>query len=247
VLATGEKSLGNMPFKMNNIFNQFILSFTVILLLASCGESPPSKLTIPYSEKDIQVDGVIDSEEWSQAAIIEKLIAPWENDATDKTLLKAFVSSNYFNFSFQVWDQTLVTIPFERELSVAAGDRVELFFSSDSTLAKYYCIEMDPNGNVLDYSAEHYREFNESWDFKNINVATEITDKGYSVEGRIPLAELNELGISTPFYLGVFRADFKKPQSKDISWYSWIKPQNPTPDFHIPSAFAQTKFEAPIK
>lgn len=242
--TTSEKSLGILKkhSKKNKMLYRYILSFTIALLLISCAKSTQPKLVIPYSEKEINVDGVIDAEEWDQAAFIEKLIAPWEKGATDKTKFKAFVSSNYFNFSFHVWDHTPVKIPFEEELSVAGGDRVELFFSSDTALVKYYCIEMDPRGNILDYSAKYYRDFNDSWDFKNIKVATKVTDTGYIVEGRISLAELRELGILNPFYLGIFRADYKSHMSEDVSWYSWIKPRNPTPDFHIPSAFGEAEF-----
>ncbi|EPR68871.1 hypothetical protein ADICYQ_2257 [Cyclobacterium qasimii M12-11B] len=212
------------------------------MLLSSCSKSIQPRLVIPFSENEITLDGQIDSQEWGQAAYIEHLIAPWENNSTDKTEFKAFVSDHYFNFSFQVSDLTLVTIPFEKELSVAAGDRVELFFSNNKTLKKYYCVEMDPNGNVLDYAAKFYRDFSEAWDFESIKVATKITEAGYVLEGRIALEELKELGISNPFYLGIFRADFKKPHGKAVSWYSWINPNNPTPDFHISSAFGEAEF-----
>jgi hypothetical protein len=205
----------------------------------SCKKSTQSKLSVPFSEKEIKVDGAINEGAWEQVILVENLHSPWDKNSMDKTKFKAFVTKNYFNFCFQVEDNTLITVPFEKELSVASEDRVELFFSNDTTLAKYYCIEIDPNGNILDYSAKYYRDFSESWNFKSIIVATKITDTGYIVEGKISLKELNELGILNPFYLGIFRADFKSYNPDDVTWFSWIKPNSSQPDFHIPSAFGK--------
>ena len=49
---------------------------------------------------------------------------------------------------------------------MAKEDRVELFFSNLTTLSEYYCIEIDPLGRILDYSAKHNRKFDENWDVK---------------------------------------------------------------------------------
>lgn len=237
------KELSNKKAKHSQVkrmLSKYILVFSVSSLMFSCERSTPPLLTIPLSEKETKVDGVIDESAWEQAVQIENMVAPWDKNASDKTKFRAFVSANYFNFYFHVEDNTIITVPFEKELSVANEDRVELFFSTDTTLAKYYCIEIDPNGNVLDYSAKNYREFNESWNFKSEKVATKITDASYIVEGKISLKELNELGISNTFYLGIFRADFKSYEAEDVTWFSWIKPSSSQPDFHIPSAFGKT-------
>ena len=127
-------------------------------------------------------------------------------------------------------------VPFEKELSVAEGDRVELFFSPTKDLSKnYYCIEMSPDGHILDYKANYYRKFEEEWDFKTAKVISKYTDNGYLVEGKIDLKELEQLGIGDTFYLGVLKADYKAKEN--VTWYSWIKPDSSEPDFHIPSAF----------
>lgn len=221
------------------MIHPYMILFSVALTMFSCDKSTQAKLSVPFSEKEIKVDGVINEGAWEQAILVENVHSPWDKNSMDKTKFKAFVTKNYFNFCFQVMDNTLITVPFEKELSVASEDRVELFFSKDTTLAKYYCIEIDPNGNRLDYSAKNYRDFNESWNFKSAMVATKITDNGYLVEGQISLKELNELGILNPFYLGIFRADFKSYEPDDVTWFSWIKPSSSQPDFHIPSAFGK--------
>lgn len=213
------------------------------LLLISCSNSDEPKLSLPLLEKEIKVDGLIEKGEWEQAIVLENLVAPWKEEKRDKTRFRAFVSPKAFNFAFQVMDSTITTIPFENELSVESEDRVELFFSSDTSLMKYYCIEIDPMGNVLDYSAKYYREFNQSWNFNSKALASKITDNGYIVEGKISLNELNKLGLSNPFYLGIFRADFKSNMADEVTWFSWIKPKSASPDFHIRSAFGEAEWK----
>lgn len=214
-----------------------IVIFFFVFALFSCKKQNESTFAIPFSENEIKVDGIINEDSWQQAVVIENFYSPWEENNIDKTKFKSFVSPNYFNFSFQVEDSTLLTIPFEKESDVAREDRVELFFSSDTTLSKYYCIEMDPNGNKLDYSAKTYRNFDDNWDFKSAKLAAKITEKGYIVEGQISLKELKEIGISNDFYIGIFRADFKSDVRDDVTWFSWVKPNSSDPDFHIASVF----------
>ncbi|MEO6288326.1 MAG: hypothetical protein ABIO76_00305, partial [Ginsengibacter sp.] len=107
------------------MFHRYILLFSVALLLFSCEKSTQSKLSVPFSEKEIKVDGAINEEAWNQAILVENLNSPWDKNSMDKTKFKAFVTNNYFNFCFQVVDNTLITVPFEKELSVASEDRVE--------------------------------------------------------------------------------------------------------------------------
>lgn len=229
------------PRRFYKLFARDLQAFALALLLFSCGESANSPLTLPSLPEEIQVDGRVDEAAWERGWVLEGLVSPWpEEKNIDQTTFSAFVSPRYFNFSFEVRDNSITTVAFQNESSVEQEDRVELFFSSDTTLDRYYCIEIDPNGNVLDYSAAYYREFDPTWDFSSKELATRIIDTGYLVEGKISLKELNELGISFPFYLGIFRADFAPAGNEAVTWFSWKRPDSPTPDFHIPSAFGET-------
>lgn len=217
------------------IKNIYIL--VVVLFLAGCSKPTQSQFSVPLVEKEIKVDAILNEYCWEQSVSVQNLISPWDKQSVDKTTFKAFVSENGFNFCFEVVDETVVFFPFEEELTVAKEDRVELFFSNDTSLNKYYCIEMAPDGNVLDYSAKSYREFNNEWDFESVEIEAQITKHGYIVEGRISLEELKNIGINEEFFLGIYRADFKSKESEDVTWYSWIKPDSEKPDFHIPSSF----------
>lgn len=223
------------------MLNKYIFILAVILFFAGCNKSTKGNFSIPFIKKEIMVDAILAETCWNEGALVKNLISPWENQGVDQTTFKAFVSKEYFNFSFEVIDSTIILFPFEEELTVANEDRVELFFSSDTTLNNYYCIEMDPNGNVLDYSAKFYREFDEGWNFKSSEIVAVITEQGYLIEGRISLDELDSLGIAGEFFLGIFRADFKSQMTDDVIWFSWIKPKSPEPDFNIPSSFEKVR------
>lgn len=209
----------------------------IVLLLTACNSSDEKQIKIPFDDRNITIDAHLSETEWHYPSLVENLAAPWNSKGNDETLFKAYLSKKYFNFCFSVKDNTIITFPFTEELTVAKEDRVELFFSSDDTLKNYYCIEIDPIGNILDYSAKMYRIFDRDWDFTSVEVAAKQNTNGYIIEGRISMAELETLGIKSPFNLGIFRADYKSKQPKDVIWYSWVTPNSDTPDFHIPSAF----------
>lgn len=129
----------------------------------------------------------IDAElsDWDDEYFANGLTNPWKLNTVDKTLFDFKVANDQFYFYFKTVDNTLTTVPFIEEMSVAAGDRVELFFSSDKSAQNYYCAEMDPNGEVLDYNAKFYRKFDNDWDFKTLLLSSKITNDGYIVEGKI--------------------------------------------------------------
>jgi len=204
--------------------------------------SRPDSLDAKKINKDIFVDGILEKKEWASTDSIEGFSAPWSPVGNDHTVFKCFYSDRYFCFCFIVTDNTITTYDFKEELTVAKEDRVELFFSALSDLSQYYCIEIDPLGHVLDYSASYYRKFNYSWDFDQIDVSAQKSTQGYMVEGRISLSELEKLGIRGSFFLGIFRADYRSHNADNVVWYSWIEPKSQTPDFHIPTALGICNF-----
>ena len=185
------------------------------------------------TEPEITMDGKL--EDWEQDPFVKGLTDPWNDSVSDHTVFDYMTTDEQFYFYFITTDSTLTTTPFSQELSVAKGDRVELFFSSDQQLSDYYCAELNPHGKILDYHAAYYRIINYNWNFKTLAIAATIKGNDYIVEGKIALNELAALGISNEFYLGIFRADFLNEE--EVHWYSWVLPDSKKPDFHIPSAF----------
>jgi hypothetical protein len=203
------------------------------------GQQRAKFISLTLFDREINVDGIIENGEWESIDSIAGFSAPWSSTGHDQTIYKCFCSRTNFYFYFDVVDTTIITYDFKEELTVAREDRVELFFSAKSDLNQYYCIEMDPLGHILDYSAKFYRKFDEAWDFNKVDIAASINAQGYVIEGRIALSELEILGIKGSFHLGIFRADFTSKNSDEVIWYSWIDPKCSTPDFHIPTALGR--------
>jgi hypothetical protein len=191
------------------------------------------------------LDGNIGKEEWNGVTTITNLRSPWKPAERDSTIFRCYSSHKYFNFCFEVIDRNMTVFDYTDELTVAKGDRVELFFSPSIKLHPYYCLEINPNGHILDYKAQLYRKFDYSWNFNHCSIVGKITPTGYVVEGRMSISELEKLGIdfNKGFHLGVFRADFTEKKEDAVIWYSWIKPHVKEPDFHIPSAFGKCKLK----
>jgi len=187
--------------------------------------------TILFDPEPVIIDG--DLSDWDGNYYIHGLTDPWGQN-TDNTYFNFFTTDEYFYFYFKVIDHSPVRVPYVEELSIAEGDRIELFFSQHQDLSNYYCAEIDPNGNVLDYSARYYREFDEDWDFKSLVTGTFVSGNEYIVEGKISLNEMESLGLNEEIYMGIFRADFTSDEK--ANWYTHKIPDSETPDFHIPSA-----------
>lgn len=222
------------------------MSLLVTFLMGQgCQQVAPNTLLIHRNTSEIDLDGNIKETEWNDATTITNLHSPWVSSARDSTIFHCFCSPKYFNFCFEVIDRNLIILDYTDEITVANGDRVELFFSPSSKLSPYYCIEITPNGYILDYKAQFHRKFDYSWNFNHHAVVGKITSNGYAVEGRISISELQTLGIdfSKGFYLGVFRADFTEENENSVIWYSWVNPHIKDADFHIPSAFRKCKLK----
>jgi Domain of unknown function (DUF4838)/Carbohydrate family 9 binding domain-like len=194
----------------------------------------------------IQIDGVLNEPVWKQAPILRTFAYPWLERAAPLTEFRAVADEERLYFAFEVLDDDVVVEKdFAGESTVDREDRVEIFFARDPALEHYFCLEIDPLGRVHDYAASHYRKFETSWNCAGLRSAGVTRPGGYTVEASVPLTTLSQLlgrpvATGTLLRVGLFRADFRHGSLGDSSdnWLSWIKPTASTPDFHIPSAFA---------
>lgn len=217
-------------------------------LLTACQESStdPVYKAISLLGVTMVVDGQLTEKIWEDAYWERGFEFPWLAMETPTTEFCSLKSDDRLYFAYKVKDDDIVFAsgPFEDERGVAKGDRVEIFFAKDESLAKYYCLEISPKGRVMDYRASHYRQFDHSWTCEGLEVAAQVLDDGYVVEGAIPLETLRSLGLITPgennrIHTGLFRGEFSHVVGDSIEqrWISWIRPASEEPDFHIPSAF----------
>lgn len=180
---------------------------------------------------------------------------PWENREAPLTVLRAYHDGTNVYFSFVVHDQDVISVKdWQGESTVDKEDRVELFFAGSNVdrpgeagMERYYAIEVDPLGRVHDYSVEYYRQFDSDWALAGLETAASVTAQGYSVEGKIPLASLNELKLIRDGIMrtGAYRAEFSASGDSDnphMAWISWVNPNTPTPDFHVDASFGEFRF-----
>ena len=198
-------------------------------------------------DAEINLDGLADEPAWELANLETGFTFPWEDRPAPRTEFRALFDDWALYFAFDVEDDDVVLADnFLTKEDVVREDRVEVFLALDDELTNYFCLEIDPLGRVLDYRASHYRQMDFSWTFPDFDVMGQQTERGYRVEALIPLRSLERLGFPSPdsgrpIKFGIYRAEFRHTKESDWteSWISWVDPQTPEPDFHVPGSFGQ--------
>lgn len=188
---------------------------------------------------------------WESSVVLTDFGFPWHDWKAPATEFRArwTEADQRLHFRFDVDDDDIVLGEgADAKAQVIGSDRVELFFAADTELARYYCLEMDPRGVVLDYAAKFHRQMDWDWSIEDLELDTEMRDGGYSVEGSISTEELARLGCvhegengGRELIAGAYRAEFHRDDEGRViqDWISWVDPKVPTPDFHIPSSFGR--------
>lgn len=233
--------------------------FVVLLLVPftfhACsrwGNQDNIRVVIPVVEYAfIDING--DLSDWKRLPHVFETLdfqSPWSAKPFGRMVFRAIADSAWLYFSFEVNDSTLVSVPFTEELDVSLGDRVEIFLSGDVALTDYYCLEVGPYGDVLDYQASYYRQFDDTWNLTDLTVCALPVANGYTVEGRIPLAFLRQLnnqivGSPLTFWMGLYRAEYRERHTapNPVQWITWVSPLTAEADFHVPSSFRKVYIE----
>ena len=217
-----------------------------VLITFSCQPGTREKKYVAgyYEARDMLIDGRIIEELWTNVKADTGFTFPWEKGLVPATEFRIFYDSGNLYYAFIVQDDEIVCRQHvEEEEDIIGEDRVEMYFTPDDKLEKYYCFEVDPMGRILDYSSSFPRRFDFEWDWRGLVAAAVMTEKGYSVEGKIPLASFRALGFQAGarqnLRMAVFRAQASRNPDSTIAehWISWIDPGVSEPDFHVPSAF----------
>ncbi len=201
--------------------------------------------------QSISIDGCGRHPSWHVAQVLTDFSFPWSARAPSTTEFRAVWDVQQLVFRFDVIDSDVVLGEGADAMQKVIGsDRVEIFFSTGPELNPYFGIELDPRGEVLAYEARFHRQMNWNWTCEGLVVAASLTDMGYIVEGRIPLATFRTLGClhrddsGEYLHAGLYRAEFSHdpgggPVIED--WMSWVDPQVTTPDFHVPTSFGMIR------
>lgn len=193
-------------------------------------------------ENSIVINGRQDEKNWADTSPITAFQNPWNKEVSPETSLRITRDGENLYFFFDVKDsEILADSTLTGERGIEGEDRVELFFSKDQNMQEYYCLEMDAKGRTLSYRARHYRQLDFSWEPPaGFVVATRIHPDGYTVEGAIPLAFMNQLGKNEECYFGAYRAEFARVDGKrSEEWLTWKNPGTREPDFHVPASLGK--------
>jgi hypothetical protein len=233
---------------------------------------PPSDLRPPserayrvrfLASPQIQIDGRADEPAWAKANVEKDFKFPWKREKAPATEFRALCDASFFYFTFTAHDEDIVVLDkFRDEEDGVFEDRVEMYFARDDRMKQYYCFEIDSRGRPYDYRGAFYRRLDPKWNWKGLESKASSIEKGYVVEGRVPLSSFEEMGFprlapGVKIRCGLYRAEFSHDRSgrpvvqqETIhnrgrkldgpppleEWMSWIDPGTKEPDFHVPSS-----------
>ncbi len=219
----------------------------VTLLLTTCAyepREPVMALRLARLTEPLRVDGRLDEPCYQRVVAVRDFKVASRPEA-EAPLTRTWLQWNEAGlwFAFAAQDATIVGAPpAGDEHAVDAQDRVEIFLWPEGS-RKYFCLEIAPDGAVHDYAARIYRQFDDSWTPAGARFAAGRTADGYAVEGFLPIADLQAMGVrpwapGVRLHLGLYRADFRPEASDDPVWLTWVEPNLPKPDFHVRATFA---------
>lgn len=187
------------------------------------------------------------AEQWSRVSAYTRFFYPWEKEAAPPTSLKMCWDGAKIYFEFSAVDAEPIAFgAFDNKMDVCASDRVEIFLDSSDKMDRYYGLEMDPSGRVLDYQGRFYRNSNYQYSFPALKSTARRTPDGYCVSGSLDVETLNQLGLihqNRFLRAGFFRADFYRTVDQAATdkpaiekWISWKHTGTKEADFHVPGA-----------
>ena len=196
-------------------------------------------------DKSITLSGKGDDAQWNGAIELDDFIYPWETVKPLPTSFRAMHNKDWLYCLYRVTDKNInVFVKDNTKREVLPSDRVEIFLRRDAQMRPYYGLEIDPHGRVYDYEAFLRQSENGEWHWPEgeLLIKSSIHKDGYVVEFAISKKSLTGLGLikDSKIEAGLFRGDcvnLNGGVKADIKWISWVKPDSPTPNFHIPSAF----------
>ena len=180
---------------------------------------------------------------WDELNPLTDFSYPWQKEKAPMTTFNAYYDENHIHFRYDSWGpKPIVYVENNDKSEVIDSERIELFFRRDEKMQPYYCLEIDPNGRVLDYKANFYREFDLDWVWPEpLDIQTNIEEGKYIVQGKLGIPVLKRLGLlkDGQIQIGLFRGHCiaLKANKASLKWISWVDSKTEEPDFHVPTAF----------
>ncbi len=188
-------------------------------------------------------------ENWDGFSSVDDFSYPWRSEAAPKTLFQAYYDDVAIHFRFLAYGPTpFVYVKDNNKLEVIHSERVEIFFRTDERMQPYYVLEMDPHGRVLDYKANHYREFDRGWEWPDsLAIQTAKKEDHYTLQGKFNIETLQELNLiqDNEIQIGLYRGHCTEMLNgkANVKWISWVDSGTDEPDFHVPSSFGVLRLD----
>ena len=235
-----------------------ILGMSALLLSgmmsAQVAAETPANYHIQFTQQAPVIDGKGQDAVWQTADTLTQFSFPWRTQMAPATEFKALWDNTAMYFRYRVEDKQLA-IGTDPERAILDSDRVEIFLAKDAALSQYYTMEIDPKARVFsgkaayDTVAKKRASLDSTWQWPGLVAKASMTDTGYVVEGALPLATLDKLGLwqdknKTTVLCALMRAEFtpQKDGKIDMGWMTWVDPQTAKPNFHNPETFGTCTF-----
>ena len=221
-----------------------IIVMTTVIELTS---SEPLKSYSVHSikKKEIVMTGNGDDPEWKNALELTDFVYPWDKETAPHTSFKALHNKDWLYCLYQVKDNDInIFIKTNDKFDVLYSDRVEIFFRKNDQMSPYYGLEIDPHARIYDYKADYQQhDFTPTWFWPagELVVKASTSKNGYTVEMAISKKSLRQLELlkGKSMEAGLYRGNCTEitHDNSKFKWISWVRPDSPTPNFHIPSSF----------
>lgn len=200
----------------------------------------------------IILDGRADESAWDLAPPLSMTNYWPDRPTAQRTLVRLLHTGTHLLVSFVCEDDTIVATHTARDDHTFRDDCAEILFAAplEGTLHEGLNIEINPAGYWNDVLFRHPNWLNHDWSPSDIQVATQITSKGWSVELGIPFGALAKVvnvrgydAVHDPAHQDFrlvqaalrampparLRANFARWHRPENAMTIWSDPQRPSP------------------
>lgn len=229
-----------------------ILMGSMLSLHAMAGEVEEQYI-IRFAQEVPVIDGKGVDAAWDLAQPLTEFTFPWRADEAPATEFRALWDREALYFRYVLEDKQLA-IGTDPQRAVLDSDRAEIFLAKDPQLSSYYTMEVDPKARVFSADAAYDPvkkkrvKLDSSWSWPGLVTKASITEQGYVVEGKLPMATITKLALwqddaRSELLCALMRAEFTPgaDNSLDMGWMTWVDPHTAKPNFHNPGTFGSCK------
>jgi hypothetical protein len=241
----------------------FLSRGCIIVMLGALGQATPvlaAEAPVPRYEvrraaTPVTLDGLLDEAAWA-AAPVATLQFLWDSQtgAKQATRVRLLWDAEALYVGFDADDADITARFIERDDPTYQDDAVEIFINPNPRQeVVYYGFEMNARGTLYDYLNYNSRTLFKRYDATGVKIATSLrgslnvrtdTDRGWSLEARIPWPNFEELSRRPPGVGAVWKANFNRWDGvqPDRRMSIWSDPQNNESWPHVPSRFGEMVF-----